>query len=123
MRLRFSRLCLGGLTALLGACSAFEPKDGRYNPAHRSFEPSRAMRACATDQDCVLMDAECDQCCPGGAAVAKKMFEIAKKARTQICADRAKDLKPRECICVSAPVVCVDKLCTWDYQGPDPNAL
>jgi hypothetical protein len=107
------------VAGVVASCSSV---DSKLHENRGVVEPSTRLRACVRDNDCAVVDVECDGCCPGGGAVNSKFLDVFNTQRKKLCSRRHS--KPRvDCTCAFARARCLNKLCVWDYQGPDPNAL
>lgn len=113
------RALLWGLALSMAGCTSV---DSKLDERHNAVVPSAHLRICSRDEDCAAVDTDCDSCCPGGGAVNVKFLETFKSHQKSLC-PRLREKPKADCTCVMARVRCLNKLCTWDYQGPDPNSL
>lgn len=117
-------LALMGLLLVPLGCTSVDSKFGAYSKPAHAYLPTQEARQCTKSSQCVQVDINCSDCCPGGGAVNAKYLDVFNLKKKYACEHRARsESKNRECVCVMARSVCLKGLCTWDYKGPDPSAL
>ena len=109
-------------------CQITNPKPtGEFDAGRAEYRPSRPQRACTIDSDCVAVETDCRDTCPGGGAINKTFVPDYLRERKKSCATlgapKLRRSGGRPGVCVAAPVKCEAGMCTWMYEGPDPSTL